>query len=105
MPYHLTRKIVFATGAARGLGKAIAARFLAEGCRVLAFDQHAANLQTAVAEWDAGERVLARVGDVRSRSDIQAALEAALGGDEEVEEELRELKSKLGRGQGASPEV
>ena len=82
MPYNLRGKTVFATGAGRGLCKAIVARYLAEGCNVLAFDNHAGNLEATVAQWRAAgfgdDRVLAHVGDVRVRGDIQAAIDAAV---------------------------
>lgn len=71
-------KIVFVTGAARGLGKAIAEAFLAAGASLLAFDSNAENLQTAVDEWNAGERVVAVRGDVRRRADVQAGVERAV---------------------------
>ncbi len=74
----LAGKVVFATGAARGLCKAIVARYLRDGASVLAFDFHAENLQGAQAEWQAGDRVLPWTGDVRQRSDIQAAVDATL---------------------------
>lgn len=70
--------VLFATGAARGLGKAVVERFLRDGWRVLAFDSNAENLAAAQAEWTAGERVRAEVGDVRQRDDIQRALDAAV---------------------------
>jgi 3-oxoacyl-[acyl-carrier protein] reductase len=71
-------KILFATGAARGLAKAIVARFLRDGANVLAFDSNAANLETSSREWATGERVLTWVGDVRNRTDIQAAIDATV---------------------------
>jgi 3-oxoacyl-[acyl-carrier protein] reductase len=79
----LAGKVAFATGAGRGLCKAIVERYLRDGARVLAFDHHEQNLQAAVAGWRAqnpawGERVLARTGDVRNRADIQAAVEATI---------------------------
>jgi NAD(P)-dependent dehydrogenase (short-subunit alcohol dehydrogenase family) len=74
----LAGKVIFATGAARGLCKAIVARYLADGASVLAFDFHDENLQAAQAEWNAGERVLTWVGDVRRRGDIQAAVDATV---------------------------
>lgn len=74
----LAGKVVFATGAARGLCKAIVARYLRDGAAVLAFDFHAENLRGAEAEWQAGDRVLTWVGDVRSRGDIQAAVDATV---------------------------
>jgi 3-oxoacyl-[acyl-carrier protein] reductase len=73
-----TNKILFATGAARGLGKAIVERFLADGASVLAFDNNAENLHAAEIEWAAGDRVLSFVGDVRQRADVQAALDGAV---------------------------
>jgi len=79
----LAGKVTFATGAARGLCKAIVERYLRDGAQVLAFDHHQENLQTAIEGWRAsnptwGERVLAWVGDVRNREDIQAAVEATV---------------------------
>lgn len=73
-----TNKILFATGAARGLGKAIVERFLRDGASVLAFDNNAENLRAAQSEWNAGEGVLCVVGDVRQRGDAQAAVDAAV---------------------------
>jgi 3-oxoacyl-[acyl-carrier protein] reductase len=73
-----TNKILFATGAARGLGKAIVERFLHDGASVLAFDSHAENLAAAVQTWAVGERVISQVGDVRNRQDVQAAVDAAV---------------------------
>lgn len=73
-----TNKILFATGAARGLGKVIVERFLADGASVLAFDNNAENLHAAEIGWAAGDRVLSFVGDVRQRTDVQAALDGAV---------------------------
>jgi 3-oxoacyl-[acyl-carrier protein] reductase len=79
----LAGKVAFATGAARGLCKAIVERYLRDGARVLAFDFHEQNLKTVVAGWRAanaggGERVFPWVGDVRNRSDVQAAVDATV---------------------------
>lgn len=71
-------KVLFVTGAARGLAKAIVARFLRDGANILAFDSNADNLAGAEQEWAAGERVITWVGDVRHRPDIQAAVEAVV---------------------------
>ena len=71
-------KVAFVTGAARGLGQAIAARFLRAGARVAAFDNHAENLEASVAAWDAGEQVLSFVGDVRQRDAIQHAVDTTV---------------------------
>lgn len=72
-----SNKILFATGAARGLGRAIVERFLQDGASVLAFDSNAENLAVAVAAWAVGERVISQVGDVRNRQDVQTAVDAA----------------------------
>jgi 3-oxoacyl-[acyl-carrier protein] reductase len=74
----LAGRVVFATGAARGLCKAIVARYLRDGAFVLAFDFHGENLRTAQTEWRAADQLLPWVGDVRARSDIQAAVDAAV---------------------------
>jgi 3-oxoacyl-[acyl-carrier protein] reductase len=74
----LSNKVLFATGAARGLCKVIVERFLKEGALVLAFDSNAANLEASHREWAAGDRVMTWVGDVRQRADIQAAIDAAV---------------------------
>jgi 3-oxoacyl-[acyl-carrier protein] reductase len=71
-------KILFATGAARGLAKAIVERFLRDGAHVLAFDNNATTLAAAVTEWGAGERVISQIGDVRNRQDVQTAVDAAV---------------------------
>lgn len=73
-----TDKVVFATGAARGLCKVIVERFLEEGAQALAFDYNAENLRHSVQEWNAGERVIAVVGDVCKRDDVQAAVATAV---------------------------
>jgi 3-oxoacyl-[acyl-carrier protein] reductase len=78
MSTDLSGKVVFATGAARGLCKAIVARYLADGARVSAFDYHTENLNAAAQEWHAGDRVLTFVGDVRNRAEIQAAVDATV---------------------------
>ncbi len=73
-----TGKVIFATGAGRGLCKAIVERFLAEGANVLAFDNHSDNLAQSARIWNAGERVLTYTGDVRRRADVQSAVDLAV---------------------------
>lgn len=73
-------KVVFVTGAARGLGFAIAERFFREGARgVLAMDVDADAIESAAASWgvDAG-RVIKHAGDVRSRESVGTAVGAAV---------------------------
>ena len=71
-------KVAFVTGAARGLGKAIAERFVRDGVRVAAFDSNPDNLEASVAAWDAGEQVLSFVGDVRERDAIQRTVDTTV---------------------------
>src|SRR5690606_37154085 len=63
---------------ARGLCKVVVERFLSEGASVLAFDNHAENLAGVIKEWNAGERVISSVGDVRKRADVQSAADVAV---------------------------
>jgi NAD(P)-dependent dehydrogenase (short-subunit alcohol dehydrogenase family) len=72
------KKVVFATGAARGLCFAIVERFLREGAYVLAFDLREETLTAAATAWGAGDRVLTFAGDVRDRTSVQAAVDAAV---------------------------
>src|SRR5262245_29401085 len=73
-----SNKTLFATGAARGLCKAIVERFLHDGANVLAFDSNSDNLAAASQGWAAGDRVITWIGDVRNRQDIEAAIAAAV---------------------------
>ena len=67
------------TGAARGMGQAIAAAFLAEGGAVTMLDIEADGVESAAAELDAdGRRTLARRCDVTSAADADAAVAATL---------------------------
>ncbi len=71
-------KVLFATGAARGLGKAIVERFLRDGYYILAFDANTENMAACLKAWAAGEQLLSYVGDVRRRADIEAAVDMAV---------------------------
>jgi NAD(P)-dependent dehydrogenase (short-subunit alcohol dehydrogenase family) len=72
-------RAVIVTGAASGIGRAIATRFLNEGDRVAAFDLDLAALDVARREsWpQAGERFLPIAGDVSQARDAAAAVAAA----------------------------
>jgi 3-oxoacyl-[acyl-carrier protein] reductase len=60
------------SGAASGMGSAVAARFVAEGWRVLALDVDAAGL--AGLQTEVGDRLVPLTVDIRSRARVEAAL-------------------------------
>ncbi len=77
-PKPLVGRVAFVTGAAGGIGKAIARRFLAEGACVSMFDIDVDGLSKASQEMVAAfdtNRVLAIEGDVTSESSVAAAME------------------------------
>ncbi|NGN64211.1 SDR family NAD(P)-dependent oxidoreductase [Streptomyces sp. A7024] len=65
------------TGAASGIGLAMAKRFAAEGLRVVMADVEESALAKAAAEIDNGAKVLPRVCDVSVRDDVEALAQAA----------------------------
>jgi len=72
-------QIALVTGAAQGLGYAIAARLFAAGYAVVLSDLNGARAEAAAAQLDpSGERVLALQLDVASKADFEAALAATL---------------------------
>ena len=72
-------KAAVITGAASGIGRAVALRLAGEGARVLAHDLNAAGLdETARLAKDAGGEILVRAGDVSSRDECFAAVEQAV---------------------------
>lgn len=62
-PDRSSQRVVLVTGAARGIGAAIARRFAADGARVVVHDRDAQDLEQA-AEALPGERPLTLVGDL-----------------------------------------
>jgi NAD(P)-dependent dehydrogenase (short-subunit alcohol dehydrogenase family) len=67
------------TGAARGMGQAVAAGFLAEGGAVAMLDIDAGGVESAAAGLDSdGGRTLARGCDVASAAETEAAVAAAV---------------------------
>ncbi|ALM82503.1 SDR family NAD(P)-dependent oxidoreductase [Bordetella sp. N] len=71
-----TSKVWFITGAARGLGLALARQVLAQGHRVAATSRNLASLQNALIE--GSDRVLALEVDPVSESAVRAAIEQAI---------------------------
>jgi SDR family mycofactocin-dependent oxidoreductase len=88
----LEGKVAFITGAARGQGRSHALRLAGEGADIIAVDLCAqidtvnyplatrADLDETVAMVEGtGRKMVATVGDVRTRADVAAALSAGLG--------------------------
>ncbi|MCK6480931.1 MAG: SDR family oxidoreductase, partial [Planctomycetes bacterium] len=76
----LARRVAVVTGAARGIGKAVADRFLAEGASVVLHDRDGDRLAAAAAELGkrhGPDRVVAVRGDVTSEGDVRALFGAA----------------------------
>ena len=67
----LTDKVCVVTGGAGGIGRAMAARFLAAGMRVVVADVEQEAITSAVDAMGAGDRVIGIVHDVRSLEDTQ----------------------------------
>lgn len=71
-------KIAVITGAAQGIGRATAERFLAEGARVVLADIDAARLAATAAEIGTADSVLAVPTDVADKAAIDALIAAAV---------------------------
>jgi hypothetical protein len=73
---NLTGRVAFVAGSSRGIGKAIAAGFLAEGCRTVISGRDAQALEATRAEWAAyGDRV----GSVHIKDRIRGGGTVPLG--------------------------
>jgi glucose 1-dehydrogenase len=66
----LDQKVAIITGSTKGIGKAIALRFVSEGAKVVITSSSAANVENAVAEFPEGS-VYGCVCDVSSISDME----------------------------------
>lgn len=76
----LQDKVAVVTGAARGIGRAIAVRFAAEGARIAIFDLREAEAQDAVRQIEAaGGEVIFLSTDVSNGEQVAAAVDAVIG--------------------------
>ncbi len=75
MRYDLEDKVVIITGAARGVGRAMVAAFMAQGARVAATDRDAAGLAETCAPFP---EVIALAADVSTPDGAEAIVAAAL---------------------------
>jgi NAD(P)-dependent dehydrogenase (short-subunit alcohol dehydrogenase family) len=78
MSARLENKVIVVTGAASGIGRAIATRCVAEGACVLFTDVDEAGSAGAAAASGGGDRVASLVCDVHQRSQVKAAIAAAV---------------------------
>ena len=74
----LEGKVAIVTGAARGIGRATALRFWAEGARVVLADRDRAALAATAAVAGSADAVLARPCDVARAAEVEALVTAAL---------------------------
>ena len=74
-----SNKVVIVTGAAHGIGRAIARRFAEEGAHVIVNDVNSAGVEAAVREITAnGGSALAGVADVSNKSAVDALFDTVL---------------------------
>jgi 3-oxoacyl-[acyl-carrier protein] reductase len=79
MDKHLAGRVAIVTGAAQGIGRAIALRFTHEGAKVVVVDLKAESIQAVVDEIQAaGGTALAAVCDVTRRDQVNAAVAKVL---------------------------
>jgi len=74
----LTDKVAVVTGGAGGIGRAMAARFLAAGMQVVIADVEQDAITAAIDELGGGDRALGVVHDVRSFADSEALRDTTL---------------------------
>jgi meso-butanediol dehydrogenase/(S,S)-butanediol dehydrogenase/diacetyl reductase len=76
---NIKERVYIITGAARGIGLAVAKVLLEEGSSVVMVDMDAETLQAATVEADqSGQRAVARTADVTNPADASAAVAVAL---------------------------
>lgn len=76
--YGLNGKKAIITGGAHGIGKAIAARLLDEGCDVGILDVDAAAAEAAAAALGGKGRIVSAAGDVSSKADVERSVGALM---------------------------
>src|SRR5262245_15028535 len=74
----LADRVAVITGAARGIGRACAKRFLTEGAKVVIADVDSARLQDTAAAIGTPDKVLAVVTDVSKKDQVDALVHAAV---------------------------
>ena len=77
-PRPLATRVALVTGAASGIGKAIAGRLAAEGACVVIADLDLAKAQAAAAEIGTADVVIGVQANVTEEAEVQAAVDAAL---------------------------
>ena len=76
---NIAGRVAIVTGAARGIGLAVATRLLLDGARVVFADRDGAEAERQVGQLDeAGDRTMAMVMDVTSPPSVQAAVGATV---------------------------
>jgi 3-oxoacyl-[acyl-carrier protein] reductase len=78
MAGQLQDQVAFVTGAARGIGRAIAARFVSEGARVTLFDLPGSGVEQTAERLDGGAWAQGLTGDVSRPEEVGRAVRATL---------------------------